>query len=117
MRQSQALARQSFPEGGERSPLALCGSQILPSQAYRSEWGILFNGDCLHVLPHIRDSSIDTVFADPPFNLAKNYGRMVNDDLPVREYVEWCKSWLVHCERVLKPGGALFVNNLLKWNI
>lgn len=82
-----------------------------------SEWGILFNGDCLQILPHIRDSTIDTVFADPPFNLAKNYGRKVNDDLSDREYVEWCKSWLVHCQRVLKPGGALFVYNLPKWNI
>jgi site-specific DNA-methyltransferase (adenine-specific) len=117
MRQSLALARQAFPGGGDRSPISLCAPEILPSQAYISEWGILFNGDCLQILPHLRDSSIDTVFADPPFNLSKNYGRKVNDDLPDREYFEWCMSWLAHCERVLKPGGALFVYNLPKWNI
>lgn len=117
MRRRSTLARQLFPEERKRSPFTLCSPEILPSRAYISEWGILFNGDCLQILPHIHDSTIDTVFADPPFNLAKNYGRKVNDDLPDREYVEWCKSWLVHCQRVLKPGGALFVYNLPKWNI
>ena len=41
----------------------------------------------------------------------------VNDDLPDLEYIEWCKLWLDHCQRILKPGGALFVYNLPKWNI
>jgi site-specific DNA-methyltransferase (adenine-specific) len=116
MRQTQTLARKLSLESRRPSPLALCGPEILPFRVYTSEWGTLFNGDCLQILPHIRDSSIDTVFADPPFNLAKNYGRKVNDDLPDREYVEWCKSWLAHCQRVIKPGGALFVYNLPKWN-
>jgi site-specific DNA-methyltransferase (adenine-specific) len=117
MRQAQISARQPISEGRKRAPLALCGPEILPSRAYKSDWGILFNGDCLQILPHIHDSTVDTVFADPPFNLAKNYGRKVNDDLPDREYVEWCKAWLTHCQRVLKPGGALFVYNLPKWNV
>jgi predicted methyltransferase len=116
MRQAQTSTRLLSSESDKPSPLALCGSKIFPFQAYASEWGILFNGDCLHILPHIRDSSIDTVFADPPFNLAKNYGRRVNDDLPDREYVEWCKSWLTQCQRVLKTGGALFEYNPPKGN-
>ncbi len=117
MNKRQTLLRQPFPEERKRFPFTLCSPEILPSRAYISEGGILFNGDCLQILPHIGDSTIDTVFADPPFNLAKNYGQKVNDDLPDHEYVEWCKSWLVHCQRVLKPGGALFVYNLPKWNI
>jgi site-specific DNA-methyltransferase (adenine-specific) len=72
---------------------------------------------CLDVLPHIEDEVMDTVFADPPFNLAKDYGERVNDDIPDREYIAWCKQWLDHCMRVVKPGGALFVYNLPKWNI
>jgi site-specific DNA-methyltransferase (adenine-specific) len=78
---------------------------------------VLFNGDCLDILPLIDAESVNTVFADPPFNLAKNYGNKVNDDIPDREYVAWCKIWLGECERVLKPGGALFVYNLPKWNV
>jgi site-specific DNA-methyltransferase (adenine-specific) len=37
--------------------------------------------------------------------------------LPEIEYVKWCKKWLDECIRVLKPGGALFVYNLPRWNI
>ena len=98
-------------------PLSLCTPDIADRQAYATERGVLFNGDCLDILPQIEDGSINTVFADPPFNLAKNYGNKVNDDMPEREYVAWCKAWLIHCERVLKPGGALFVYNLPKWNV
>ncbi len=117
MRQTETLVSHLIPEKRRRSLLALCSPEIYPSQAYAAEWGVLFEGDCLQILPNIYDSTVDTVFADPPFNLAKNYGRKVNDDLPDREYVEWCKAWLAHCQRVLKPGGALFVYNLPKWNV
>jgi len=84
---------------------------------YKAKHGALFEGDCMAVLPTFKDESIDTVFADPPFNLDKKYGAKSNDNLPEREYVIWCKAWLDHCARVLKPGGALFVYNLPRWNI
>lgn len=85
--------------------------------AYVSAHGALFDGDCLAVLPHVLDASVDTVFADPPFNLAKIYGAKSKDNLPEKEYVTWCKAWLDECMRVVKPGGALFVYNLPRWNI
>ncbi|PTN34440.1 site-specific DNA-methyltransferase [Desulfonatronum sp. SC1] len=84
---------------------------------FQTSRGVLFEGDCLDILRHVADQSIDTVFADPPFNLAKKYGRKVNDDRPNGEYVQWCKQWLDECIRILKPGGAIFVYNLPKWNI
>jgi site-specific DNA-methyltransferase (adenine-specific) len=86
-------------------------------EIFRSQWGVLYKGNCLEILPYIKDCTIDTVFADPPFNLAKKYGNGFNDDIPDHEYVIWCKQWLDHCVRSLKPGGALFVYNLPKWNI
>jgi len=89
----------------------------MPLKVLSTFRGILFNGDCIEVLPHIHDETVDTIFADPPFNLSKTYGAKVNDDLPDRDYVAWCKLWLEQCGRILKPGGALFVYNLPKWNI
>ncbi|HVC97660.1 MAG TPA: site-specific DNA-methyltransferase [Pirellulales bacterium] len=86
-----------------------------PSPHFVSELGVLFAGDCLDVLPSIRDESVDSVFADPPFNLGKQYGRRTNDQRS--DYLEWCQSWLDQCVRVLKPGGSLFVYNLPKWNV
>lgn len=84
---------------------------------YTTDFGFLYEGDCLNILPLIQDERIDTVFADPPFNLKKEYGSQVNDARSESEYVGWCKTWLNHCARVLKPGGAIFVYNLPKWNI
>jgi len=87
------------------------------SPVFESSAGVLYESDCLDVLPHIVDESIDTVFADPPFNLAKKYGKKVNDSRSDGEYVRWCKRWLDECIRVIKPGGAIFIYNLPKWNI
>lgn len=84
---------------------------------YTSSLGSLFAGDCMDVLPSIEDGIVDTVFADPPFNLGKEYGKNCDDELPETEYVAWCKRWLDECVRVLKPGGSLFLYNLPKWNV
>ena len=84
---------------------------------YVSSRGALYADDCLSVLPLVRDQVVDTVFADPPFNLGKEYGSRSNDALPEFEYVEWCKKWLAECCRTIKPGGALFLYNLPKWNV
>lgn len=92
------------------------GAEELDPVAVTS-YGQLFEADCLNVLPHINDEVVDTVFADPPFNLDKQYGDKVDDDRPDDEYLEWCFRWVDECVRVLKPGGALFLYNLPKWNM
>lgn len=86
-----------------------------PAPFFCTESGALYAGDCLDVLPHILVESVDTVFADPPFNLGKTYGKRSNDRRP--DYLEWCRVWLAECVRVLKPGGSFFVYNLPKWNV
>jgi site-specific DNA-methyltransferase (adenine-specific) len=88
-----------------------------PKPRYTTGMGQLFEGDCLKILPFVRSETVDTVFADPPFNLGKKYGRSVDDDRPDGEYVQWCKVWMDECIRILKPGGAFFLYNLPKWNI
>ena len=78
--------------------------------------GALYRCDCLHLLSLLPDASIDTVFADPPFNLGKDYGsRRVRDDREAGDYLAWARGWLDESIRVLKPGGALFVYSLPRW--
>jgi len=79
--------------------------------------GALFAADCMAVLPCIAGNVVDTVFADPPFNLGKEYGSSTDDLQPDDAYLDWCRRWLGECVRILKPGGALFVYNLPRWNI
>jgi site-specific DNA-methyltransferase (adenine-specific) len=76
----------------------------------------LHRGPCLEVLRQIPTGSIDLAFADPPFNLTKRYNGY-SDNKTEREYVGWCKRWLVEYERVLKPGGAMFIVNLPRWAV
>jgi len=58
----------------------------------------------------------DLAFADPPYNLAKNYSAY--SDLHTEEdYIAWCNKWLDLMCDVLRPGGALFVLNIPKWAV
>lgn len=79
--------------------------------------GALFSNDCMDILPRIKDAVVDTIFADPPFNLGKEYGDKCNDLRPDDEYLNWCKTWLAECVRTIKPGAAIFLYNLPKWNV
>jgi DNA modification methylase len=85
--------------------------------AFSTGLGLLHAGDCMDLLAATLDGSVDCVFADPPFNLRKEYGPGFTDDMPDGEYVAWCKRWLAECIRVLAPGGSLFLYNLPRWNI
>jgi site-specific DNA-methyltransferase (adenine-specific) len=78
---------------------------------------MLFHADCLVVLPHIKDNSIHCIFADPPFNLGKDYANGLSDSLDSHDYLDWCRKWLTECIRILVPGGALFVYNIPRWLI
>jgi site-specific DNA-methyltransferase (adenine-specific) len=82
-----------------------------------SSLGALFAGDCMTFLPLIKADVVDTIFADPPFNLGKKYGNNFHDLKPDKEYVAWCKQWIAECVRTLKPGGSFFLYNLPKWNV
>ncbi len=82
-----------------------------------SSKGVLFEEDCLKILCCIKDEVAAVVFADPPFNLGKDYGNKWDDSLDEDKYIDWCYSWLDECCRILKPGGSLFIYNLPKWNL
>lgn len=76
----------------------------------------IYQADCLEGMSRISDSSIDMVFADPPFNLRKKY-KTYKDQRRGDDYINWCAEWLCEIVRVVKPGGAIFVHNIPKWLI
>lgn len=92
---------------------------LLPSltPAISTPLGCLYQADCLDVLPLLPSESFHTVFADPPFNLNKQYGNHTSDNYPEDQYSLWCRTWISECVRVLAPGGALFIYHLPRWNI
>lgn len=82
---------------------------------YETPFGRLFQADCIALLRSIATNSVATFFADPPFNLNKQYGPESSDDLSEAQYLAWSQSWLSEAVRTLVPGGALFLYNLPKW--
>jgi len=80
-------------------------------------FGKLYQQDCLEFLRTIEDKSTDLVFADPPFNLGKQYSSKIDDSRSEIDYLKWCGTWLDECIRILRPGGSLMLWNLPKWNL
>jgi site-specific DNA-methyltransferase (adenine-specific) len=77
--------------------------------------GVLFETDCLDLLRCLPTESVHCVFADPPFNLNKEYRNGFKDLQTDDRYLRWCFEWLRECSRVKVPGGALFVYSLPRW--
>lgn len=69
----------------------------------------IYLGDCLEVLDkEIPDSSIDLIFADPPYNIGKKFNGKSEKREP-KEYLNWSYKWLQLCINKLKPNGSLYV--------
>ena len=75
---------------------------------------VIVQQDCIAGMKQLADGSVDMVFADPPFNLDKDY-KSYADNLEEGGYVGWCQEWISECCRVLKPGGSLFLHNIPRW--
>ena len=104
-------------DGGGAFDLSWRQEGVPMKQVYQTTLGKLYQADCLDLLAAVPDRSIHTFFADPPFNLGKNYGSHGSDSRTDQDYLTWCRTWLSEAVRVLAPGGALFVYNLPKWLI
>ncbi len=78
----------------------------------------VYEGDCVSFLKRVKElnprGAFDLAFADPPYNLEKNYGHY-DDGLADQHYLDWCNAWLAGMADNLKPGGSLLVLNLPKW--
>lgn len=97
----------------EAEPAAPLQRTIQPF--FSTDLGTLYHEDCMEVLRRQPAESVDLVFADPPFNLSKEYDSGIEDNRSLSEYVSWCYQWIDECVRILKPGGSLFIYNIPKW--
>ncbi len=73
--------------------------------AFSTDLGLVYNTDCFNLFASLRDETIDCIFADPPFNLGKDYGNGRSSDArKTGEYLNWCFSWIDELVRLVKPG-------------
>ncbi len=75
----------------------------------------VFQMDATEFLSSLEPGTVDVIFADPPFNVGKDYGPNSSDDR--NDYIEWCREWIGAGARALKPGGAFWQYNIPRNNI
>jgi len=80
-----------------------------------------YNGDCIRgASEKIPDNSVDLIITDPPYGingdkLHKHYNRnekyVVEGyvEIPQSEYAEFSKKWIKEAERILRPGGSIYI--------
>jgi adenine-specific DNA-methyltransferase len=72
----------------------------------RGERYAVYNGDCVELLDGLNDEAVDLTFTSPPYNIGKEYERV----LPLDEYVRWCGVWMNKLHRVTVADGAFMLN-------
>lgn len=73
---------------------------------YEHPNGKLYQGNCIDWLTSLEKSSVDLVFADPPYNIRKaDWDNFESQE----KYIEWSIQWISQASRVLKPTGSLYV--------
>lgn len=82
---------------------------------------MFYNLDCVEgARNHLPDASVDLIVTDPPYGIGgdglhKHYNRkeeFVLDgyiEVPQAEYYEFTYNWVKEAERVLKPGGSMYI--------
>ncbi|MCU0327137.1 MAG: adenine-specific DNA-methyltransferase [Spirosomaceae bacterium] len=73
-----------------------------------TEHKIIF-GDVFEGLQSVADESVDLIFADPPYNIGKNFNGYIEKWDNEESYISWCYEWLDLCIKKLKPNGSFYV--------
>ncbi len=66
-------------------------------------------GDAFEILKFLPPKSFDLLFADPPYNLNKNFGGNSFQQTSLEEYEEWLDSWLKLTVPLLKPAASVYI--------
>ncbi|PKL56347.1 MAG: site-specific DNA-methyltransferase [Methanomicrobiales archaeon HGW-Methanomicrobiales-6] len=82
---------------------------------------VFYNGDCITgARTHIPDGSVDLIITDPPYGingdrLHHHYNRderfVVGGyvEVPASDYGEFSLRWIREAERILRPGGTIYI--------
>lgn len=66
-------------------------------------------GDAFEVLTRLKPSSFDLLFADPPYNLTKKFGKEGFTRTSSDSYEAWLESWLRLCVPLLKETASVYI--------
>lgn len=80
----------------------------LPETYEENNKALSIHGSALETLKSINDDSINLIFADPPYNIGKDFGEG-KSKMSDEEYIQWCIDWISECYRILSPDGTMYV--------
>lgn len=69
----------------------------------------IIRGNSFEILAGCELGRFDLLFADPPYNLNRKFGKEKFDQLTSDEYEEWLDSWLLLCVPLLKPTASVYI--------
>ena len=73
---------------------------------YKSENILLYNIDCQEMMEKIKSPVIDLTITSPPYNIGKEYERLVKND----DYINWCKKWMEQIYKITSRKGTFWLN-------
>ena len=66
-------------------------------------------GDAFNVLVRLPGAHFDLLFADPPYNLTKDFGAEKFTQRSSDAYEKWLDSWLKLCVPLLMPSASIYI--------
>jgi len=80
----------------------------MTGKSYRLEGKYFYQGDCIKILPTLKDH-FHLIITDPPYNIGWKYSDKVNDKK--KNYHKWCVEWAKLCFNALTKNGVLCIIN------
>ncbi|MEP6850697.1 MAG: DNA methyltransferase [Acidobacteriota bacterium] len=71
--------------------------------------GRIICGDAFEVLRKLPEKQFDLLFADPPYNLTKEFGGEKFRRQSIEKYEAWLDSWVSLCVPLLKPTASIYI--------
>lgn len=70
----------------------------------------IIHGDALTELKKLPSASVDLIFADPPYNIGKDFDGLV-ESWDEETFLAWLFECTDECHRILKPQGTMYIMN------
>lgn len=80
--------------------------EVLGTPYYECEFGAIYNIDCLKAMHALPDGILDSTFTSPPYNIGKEYEKVMSLD----DYVSWSSEWMNEVYRLTKEDGSFWLN-------
>jgi adenine-specific DNA-methyltransferase len=82
----------------------------MDTKTYRNSSHLIVHGDAFENLKCLESESVNLIFADPPYNIGKNFDGLV-ENWSEEEFLRWTYQWIDECHRILKPDGTFYLMN------